>query len=138
MRSLLPAAGAITSFISSWFAMFLIDRLLDVLPVGKAYFPDTPIHGLTYGELFATLAIILSSAYAIGLLHGFLYGERHSRLLSLTAAAPLFIMMQALAAATLGMGLIALPIVVAYGTIVAYSMKRGGRRKQGHHHGSRP
>lgn len=116
--------------------MLLTDRLLDLLPVGKAYFPDTPIHGLTYGELFATLVIILSFAYAIGLLHGlFLCGERYSRMLSLTAGTPLFMMMLALAAVTLGMGLIALPIVVAYGAVVAYGVKRGGRRKPGCHQG---
>lgn len=107
--------------------MLLTNRLLDVLPVGKAYFADTPLHGLTYGEFFATLVIILSFAYGIGLLHGFLCEGRYLQMLSITAATPLFIMTLALAAVTLGMGLIALPIVFAYGSIVAYGARRGSR-----------
>lgn len=138
MQTLLSITSTITSFISSWIAIFLTDQFLDFLPVGKAYFADTPIHGLTYGEFFATLVIIFSFAYGIGLLHGFLFGARYLAMLALASAAPLFMMMLALAAATLGMGLIAFPIVVTYGAIVAYSAKRGGMCRRGHHQGSPP
>ncbi|HYD95992.1 MAG TPA: hypothetical protein VEC01_11750 [Noviherbaspirillum sp.] len=127
MKALMPIAGAATSFISSCIALFLAGWLLELLPVGNAYFADTPIQGLTYGELIASLVIILAFAYCIGLLHGFLYGERYFLMLSLAAAAPVFIMMLALAALTLGMGLIAFPIVVAYATVIAYGAKRGGK-----------
>lgn len=127
-----------TSFISSWIAIFLTNQFLDFLPVGKAYFADTPIHGLTYGEFFATLVIIFSFAYGIGMLHGFLFGAGYPAMLALAAAAPLFMMMLAIAAATLGMGLIAFPIVVAYGAIVAYAAKQGSMRTPDHHQRSAP
>lgn len=128
MRALIPLAGTVTSFISTCLAVLLTDRLLDVLPVGHAYFPDTPIHNLTYGELFATLIIIFALAYCIGRVHGAVCGERHSRMLSLAAAAPLFILMLVLAAATLGMALITFPIVCVYGVVVAYGVKRGAKQ----------
>lgn len=133
MRDLVPVASVMTSFVSSCIAMIFANRLLDVLPVGKAYFSDTPLHGLTYGEFFATLIIIFSFAYGIGLSHGFLCGERYLRMIPIIAAIPLFIMTLALAAVTLGMGLIALPIVLAYGAIVAYGAKQGGRLRCRHH-----
>lgn len=105
--------------------MWLTARLLDVLPVGSAYFPDTPIHGLTYGELGATLVIILSLAFFVGVLHGFLYGQRYVRLIACAALSPLLVMMLGLAAVTMGMGMIALPVVVAYGMTVARGMHIG-------------
>jgi hypothetical protein len=114
----------ITSFASSCAAVWLTNRLLDVLPVGAAYFPNTPIQGLTYGELSATLIISLLFAYCAGLINGFLFGRRYIVLITIIATTLPLALLIGLAAATLGAGLIASPIVVAYGAAVVLGVKR--------------
>jgi hypothetical protein len=126
MGTLLEITGTITSFISSCFAIFITTRLLEVLPAGKEYFGETPVQGITYGELFATIFIILILGYAIGLLHGIVCGDRILPVIYFSASAPLFLSMLGIAAVTLGMGMIAFPLVLAYGVVVGYGARQGG------------
>ena len=125
----------VTSFVCTFIAMDLTQELLTVLPVGPSYFAETPVRGVTYGEVVATLLLILTFAFCIGMAHGFLFRNAQQISLSIAASMPVLIMVFALAAVTLGMGLIILPIVFFYGMSVRYGVKKGvelrARSKEG-------
>lgn len=59
--------AAITSFVSSVFALVAAMHAIEALPLGKAYFADTPLRGLTWGELGAWLLLFYGGALGIGL-----------------------------------------------------------------------
>ena len=125
MRLIVAVVSPLTTFIASCMALFTISPILDRLPVGKAYFADTPIHGLTYGELFATVSIATLFGFCIGLLHGLVCGKGYVRLIYIAALIPIVLMWIGFSAVTMGMGLIAFPIVVAYGVAVAKGVGKG-------------
>ena len=118
-----------TSFAISCALVLLTSQLLNVLRVGAAYFPDTPIHSLTYGELLAALIISLLFAYCAGLLNGFMFGRRYVVLITVAALTPLVILIS-LAAVTFGVGLIASPIILVYGAAVVSGVRRATCMRQ--------
>jgi hypothetical protein len=129
MRFLLALLSLATALISSIIAVFTVAPLLDRLPVGRAYFPDTPIHGLTYGEIFATVGIVALLGFVIGVLHGLIYGKGHLKQVCTGALVPVVLSWLGFATATMGMGFFALPIVVIYGLTVAKGMRKGEQLK---------
>lgn len=116
----------ITSFVGTFIAMEFTQKLLKGLPVGSSYFAETPIHGVTYGEVLASLLLILTFAFCIGVAHGLLFRKAQLEAIAIAASLPVLIMVFALGAVTLGMGLIILPIVFFYGMTVKYGVKKGG------------
>ncbi|HEY0844639.1 MAG TPA: hypothetical protein VGE12_04700 [Noviherbaspirillum sp.] len=129
MKSLLHMLSAVSSFVLSCFAIRSTSQLLDVLPVGAAHFPDTPVHGLTYGELFSTIVIILFFAFVNGLLHGLSFGRGYKRTTYIAATIPPIAVLLGFAAVTMGVGLVASPIVVAYGLAVVRGIEQGAKLK---------
>lgn len=117
---------AVVSFLGSCIGLWLTGRVLDALPLA-ASFPDTPIHGLTYAELAAATVTSLLFAYCVGLMNGSLFGRRHVVLITVAATIPPFAMLMGLAAVTLGVGLIASPMVAAYGVAVIGGVRRASR-----------
>ncbi len=73
--------------------------------------------------------------YAIGLVHGILFGDRIHPWINLSAGAPLYLWILALAAATLGTGLILVPLLFAYGMIIAHGVRQGNRFRKDCKHG---
>jgi energy-coupling factor transporter transmembrane protein EcfT len=129
MRFALALLSLVTSFISSGLALLAVAPILRSLPLGAEYFSATPIHGLTYGELLAFIAIFLTSAFSIGLVHGLAYGKSCSRFVFVAALIPVITAWLSFTAVTMGIGLLALPVVLAYGIAV----RRGARRGEGVH-----
>ena len=113
-----------TSFVMSCVLVWLTSQLLNVLRVGAAYFPDTPVHSLTYGELSAAFVVSLLLAYCAGLLNGFLFGKRYVALITVAAVTPPLAILIIFAAFTFGVGLIASPIILAYGAAVVCGVKK--------------
>lgn len=113
-----------TSFAISCVLVWLTSQLLNVLRVGAAYFPDTPIHSLTYGELSAAFIVSLLFAYCAGLLNGLLFGKRYVALITVAAITPPLAILIILAAVTLGFGLIAAPIILAYAAAVVFGVRK--------------
>lgn len=129
MRFLIALLSSATGLICSIIAVLIVAPLLDKLPVGRAYFSDTPIHGLTYGELFATVGIVALLGFVIGVLHGLIYGKGHLKQVCIGALVPVVLSWIGLVAATMGMGIIALPIVIIYGVTVAKGGRKGEQLK---------
>lgn len=113
-----------TSFVVSCTLVWLTSQLISVLRVGAAYFPDTPIHSLTYGELLAALIISVLFVYCAGMLNGFLFGRRYVVLITVAAITPFLAILISLAAVTFGIGLIASPIILLYGAAVVFGVRR--------------
>lgn len=125
MRFLLAVLSFGTSFVSSALAVLAVAPILRSLPLGAAYFPATPIRGLTYGELVGFVAVVLALAFCIGLVHGAVFGKSSSRFVLVAALIPVIPTWLGFAAVTMGMGLFALPIVVAYGVAVWKGSRTG-------------
>lgn len=119
-----------TSFVISSAFVLLTSQLLNLLRVGAAYFPDTPIHGLTYGELLAAFIICLLLAYCVGLLNGFVFGRRYVVLITVGAITPILAILIILAAITFKVGLIASPIIFVYGAAVVRGVRRATYKLQ--------
>jgi hypothetical protein len=133
MRFALALLSLVTCAVSSGLAVLSVAPILRRLPLQSEYFPATPIQNLNYGELLAFVAVVLTFAFSIGLVHGLAFGRHCSRFVFVAALIPVVPTWLAFGAVTVGMGLLlGLPIVVAYGIAVRKGTRSGEKIHDGH------
>nr|WP_281721472.1 hypothetical protein [Nitrosomonas nitrosa] len=131
MQAALALLSLVTSLVSSGLAVLSVAPILRSLPLKSAYFPATPIQNLNYGELLAFVAVVLTLAFSIGLIHGLAFGRSCSRFVFVAALTPVIPTCLGFGAVTMGMGLlIGLPIVVAYGIAVRRGARSGAQIRE--------
>lgn len=119
------ALSPITSLLGSFAVFPVTNQLLDMLPVGSAYFRDTVIKGLTYGELMASTVIVFSLACCLGLAHGVAWGRRYATSVCLAAMGPATLVWIFFVVMSMGMAFFAFPVVLAYGAAVWWGQRWG-------------